>query len=269
MAINTNKRGVFGNLAFTDKPHGQPNTFTPKKVGMNGYNTLPDFPATERNANASLHNRAVFDNNPQHKLYLFVDNVSTGWKVAGETTQTHDSRTFYPRNLTQDDVVITGTVANNYEYDKLVRFVEHHQNSILGAEDFRGNYFAAVDFQLFKPANANTIYHTSTGGSKMFYTIAILSIEAGAERFKNAPTYTLRCKVLHDHLRGRSELDQAIDRTITYKEIFGGPKVALNKPHYTAKTAASKDSSAIVSANERESRGRYAEKSGVARHPGK
>jgi hypothetical protein len=224
---------------------------------MNRYNILPDFPATERNANASLHNRAVFDNNPQHKLYLFVDSVSTGWRVAGETTQTHDSRTFYPRNLTQDDVTISGTVANNYEYDRLVRFVEHHQNSILGAEDFRGNYFAAVDFRLFKPANANTIYHTNSesgegSGSRMFYTIAILGISAGAERFKNAPTYTLRCKVLHDHLRGRSELDQAIDRTITYKEIFGGPKVALKNPIYTAKTAASQDAAAKIKANERE-----------------
>jgi len=269
MAINTNKR-VFGNLAFTQGPHGQPNTFKAKGKGY--FNKLPRFPATEQNANAVLHNRATANANEEHKIYLFVDYVSTGWKVAGETTQTHDSRSFYPRNLIQNDVEIRGTVANNYEYDRLVRFVEHHQNSVLSAETFRGNYFPAVEFLLFKPANSSSFYHTSTGasGGKMFYTIAILGIEAGAERFKNAPTFTLRCKVLHDHLRGKSELDQAIDRKINYKEIFGGPKVALNTARYTAKTAPSKDTAVRVSANERESRGRYAEKpSGVARHPGK
>lgn len=244
MAINSKRRLISGSLDFSQEAHRQPDTFLAKGKGF--YNKTTGYEATVNNANASIHNKATpGGNDDAHKLYLFVDYVSTGWKVAGETTQTHDSRTFYPRNLIQNDVEIRGTVPSNYEYDKLVRFVEHHQNSVLRAEDYNGDFFRAVEFELFQPNAPNSFYHFRP----LYYRIAILSIRAGAERFNHAPTFTLRCKVLHDYLSGRDEVAQSIDKALTYKEVYGDPDIDIKNASYIAKTAISKEVAAKVAAN--------------------
>jgi len=209
------KVNKFGDSSFSMEASGQPPpAFLARGQGF--FNKLPHYPATENNANASLTNLAS-DNQSLHKIYLFVDRFTTGWAVAGEYAQTHTSRSYYPRHLSQSDLVVEGQMANQYEYDKLVRYVVHHQHSILSATEYTGSDFQAVDFAMFKPPNPNAFDHFRP----VKYKIAITHMEAGHERFKNAPAFTLTCKVLFDYTRGREDIVQAIDRKITYRQVFG------------------------------------------------
>ena len=199
---------------FSQEASGQPPSFQAKGKGY--FNRLPDFPATARNANAVLENKAT-KSDTLNKIYMFVDRFHTGWAVAGEMAQTHTSRTFYPRHLSQDDLVIEGQVANQYEYDRLVRFTMHSQNRVLDATDYTGTDFLATDFSMFKPQRAHTIDHFRP----FKYKVAIINMEAGHERFKNAPAFTLTCKVLFDYTRGQEDVVRILDLKRDYHQIFG------------------------------------------------
>lgn len=203
---------------------GQPPAF--RATGMGYFNKLPRFPADEKIANAYLINKAVGPNDTNRKIYLFVDATETGWQVSGSTTQTQGSRSFYPRNLSQDQLIIQGTVANQYEFDRLAVFVRHHQHSqfstfamSIDTTDQHGNY-PACDFALFRPQMDQAL----NTHAPLHYGLVIENMEVGHERFKNFPTYELVCKVTYDYLEDKNDLDQAIGWATSVKDVFGTVK---------------------------------------------
>lgn len=207
--------------SFTKPASGNHPPF--RATGLGWFNKYPNFAANIANANASLTNRATSRSNDDlYKTWLFVNAVETGWKLAGETGQGQLGRVFYPRNMSQDQLAIEGIVASQFEYDKLVEFVQHHHFSQIRpqgavAQSLDGNTYPSVDFALFKPANT----HTFDGFQPLRYSVVIENIEAGHERFKNFPTYVLTCKVVYDYLGPRYEIQQAIRSRIRRQQIFG------------------------------------------------
>lgn len=201
--------------------HAQPPAFRATGRGLG--NKMGNLSATAHNANATIRNLASAAKDPDlRKLYLFVNAIQTGWALAGEHGQGQLGRVFYPRNLTQDEFVVEGIVANNYEYDKVVRFVEHHHHTQFAsavsiAQSLDGNdQYLGVDFKLFRPVNSSLATFTP-----FKYGVLITDMTAGAERFKYAREYQLQCKVTYDYLQSPWHLEQGIKKLITRQTIFG------------------------------------------------
>lgn len=203
---------------------GQPTAF--RATGKGWFNRYPNFAANIGNANASMTNVATSRSNDDlYKIYLFVNAVQTGWKLAGETSQGQLGRIFYPRNLTQDEFAVEGICANQFEYDKLVAFVEHHHYSQMRpqgavAQSLDANNYPSIDFLLFKPANAGTF----DGFQPIHYSVVIEEIPAGAERFKNVVPYSLTCKVVYDYRQRPYHIEQDIKSRINRKRVFGAAR---------------------------------------------
>lgn len=230
-----------GNSAsFYGQWHYQPDPWRPTGKGLNVSN--PGLVATEFNANACLINRGTAPGEDTAKIYLYVDTAETAWTVSGEYGQAHDARTWYPRNLKQDDLVLTGYVPNQTEYDRLVRFVQRHHYTALHGADYNNNWFHFVDFLLFQPFNSHTfnyfpITDTTTSLQQqdfsqklakhagLNYGVVIVDIDAGHERFQFAPGFTLTCKVTDDRRSSSANavaaLYQTNARSIDYTQIFG------------------------------------------------
>ena len=206
---------------FNKPASGNPSPF--EATGAGFFNKGKNFAAGKHNANASLTNRATSQSNDKlFKIWLFVNAVQTGWKLAGETAQGQLGRIFYPRNLSQDQFTIEGTVASQFEFDTLARFVEsHHQSQIvpqgLIAQSLDGNSYPSLDFMLFKPANSTTF----DGFAPLFYSVVIEEFAAGHERFIHAPDYVLTCKVVYDYLAPRYTIQQKIQDRTTIKQVYG------------------------------------------------
>lgn len=202
--------------------HAQPSPF--RATGRGFFNRLPDFAANAKNSNASLTNVATSpSNNDFYKIWLFVNAIQTGWTLAGEHAQGQMGRVFYPRNIAQDELSIEGIVANQHEFDRIVQFVEHHHHSQFAPQghyaqslDGNGNY-PGIRFVLFKPEAGKTF----DSFKPIYYSMVITDIEAGAERFKNYPTYVLTCKVTYDHLQNNEEVSQALAQATQIRNIFG------------------------------------------------
>lgn len=229
----TSAPGVWGNLVHQPPPF--------RATGKGWFNTLPDFPASAKNANGCLLNQGADPTQGTlYKTYLFVNGIETGWQLAGERAQTVTSRSFYPRNLTQDEMSIYGQMANQHEFDRLVEFVLHHQHTILKADDVLDE-IPAVRFTLFRPVAGRTFDHFRA----LSYQVAVTDIEAGAERFKNAPEFRITCKVLNDYLQTKPEVQDQFSRKIDYKSIFGDytnpdPSISGTAPETNASTTNAK-----------------------------
>src|SRR4051812_37231640 len=99
--------------------HKAPNkTYTPKAratkrkvvnapgfrpTGLGWAITIPDFKAVDSIATGVLVNRGLSPKDGYlSKMPLFIEGVQTGWSIAGDYGQTASSRTFYPRNFSQE-----------------------------------------------------------------------------------------------------------------------------------------------------------------------
>ena len=148
-----------GAAIFLEALSGQPPPFRPTKKGLNVNH--PDFPATKENSNAFLSQTDGYTPDPTRphlaKIYLFVDSVETSWSLEGSYGQAQVSRTFYPHSFIQHEWIIKGQMANQTEYDKLVEFVEWHQQRALYSDsEAPGGGIIQVRsalFALYKPAN--------------------------------------------------------------------------------------------------------------------
>jgi hypothetical protein len=121
-------------------------------------------------------------------------------------------------------------MANQYEYDLLVEFVEKHQRRMLTQTLVPSNspvQVVGADFLLFRPQNNpwavqeamyDTVYLTRSNftmiptaapgvlakgaeTNKFHVLLAITNLEAGHERFMFAPAFTLTANVIWDYWR--------------------------------------------------------------------
>lgn len=185
-----------------------------RATGKGLSNRLPDYPANEHNGNGLLENTSpsLIAGEPDKKLWLFVTGLQTGWKVAGAHVQTQQSRTFNPQHLMQDELVIMGQVANQYEYDRIVQFVTRHHvtaqagTQLSGYERTTGHGGAPVSFRVVPylsgtGAGNRAIVSKAHGATPPIHVEGyITEIAAGAERFTTARPFELKIKVTEDFL---------------------------------------------------------------------
>jgi hypothetical protein len=196
------------------------------------------FEATADNANAVLTAQTRGPStSPVERFYLFVTRVRTGWSLAGETGQTRDSRAFYPRNLSQADVVIEGISPSQHQFDKLVEFVQSHHLRIVSDQyndtdrTDSPDQTQSVTFTMGRPAATDDNDFARGGARKqntyrhapaIRWDLAITRIDAGHERFQFQPRWALTCKVLNDRLQQDKDVEFEIARLTAadYGNIF-------------------------------------------------
>jgi len=206
---------------------GQPAPF--RATGRGFFNKLPRFPATAANANASLVNVAATQSKYQ-KIYLFVNAIETGWTLTGETVQAERSRSFYPRNLAQDELSIEGIVASQYEYDLLVEFILHHQMSQLtpnllasAASTDGDDGYPGIIFTLVQPTSSRTSHPLDAFPSPVRYMVVVTDApQAGAKKGQMAGIpFQLTCKVTYDYMQSGTQLDNEINQFVAVTQVFG------------------------------------------------
>lgn len=170
----------------------------------------PNVPATEQNANGRLINRDVPGNDPFQDIYMYVDNVKTGWVLSGTQSQVRGSNTFYPKNVQQIPITISGICPNQYEYDRLVRFVQNHQQSMQDPA-YSGTALQRVDFFLYPGYDPTGKYIMHPG---MAYGGHITTIRAGHERFKFYPSFDLLFTVTYDYLSPPNTQDISVNSLV-------------------------------------------------------
>lgn len=210
-----NKKTSTPNTNTSQAGSSQPSAFRPTKKGLQ--NATPWLPATQDNSNGSLKNLAAKAVSPYlMNTYLFITDVATGWTLSGDYGQAPLARTFFPQNLTQNQIAIQGQVANQYEYDKLVSFVEHHHVTAINADAGQNQNWLVFTLlpwlydysQQIEVANPNIDINAFTPIKKtiisgMKYGVTVDTIQAGHQRFINAPTFQLTCTVMYDYLDPR------------------------------------------------------------------
>lgn len=217
-----------------------------RATGRGYFNAIPNFPATAGNANLLLHNRGLGEDDRNHKLWVFCTGISTGWSISGSYGQSAAARTFYPNNLTQEEIVVSGMVANQYEYDRVVEFVVAHHKRALDTFDHDtdpntpGQDTAPLEISLFpymidtgkRTRKGEIVWREVYGGLPGAGSVGsngakvqgyVTAIDAGHERFVNAKTFQISVRISYDfmakpvHLRG--ELNKQL-RT-DYMQSFG------------------------------------------------
>lgn len=198
-----------------------------RATGRGYFNRLPRQAATSTTGNAVLTNPGVGPRHPHHKLWLYVTQTQTGWSISGDYGQSPYARTFYPQQLQQDDFIITGVVPNQYEYDRITEFVQRHHDSALQADTSPGAF--PLDFKLFpyripvrRDRRGRIVYRYIHRGVHL--ELFIQNHEAGHERFVNAPTWTLPCKVSNDFLQQQRSVKGYVNDALqkNYLQVFGG-----------------------------------------------
>lgn len=227
-----------------------------RATGRGYFNALPNFPANAKNSNLLLHNRGLNDGARNHKLWIFCTGISTGWTVSGSYGQSAAARTFYPNNLTQDEITYSGVVANQYEYDRIVEFVLQHHKRALDTFDqdadpnSPGQSTAPLEVSLFpylidtgkRTKKGEIVYRevygglpgsgfNGSGGAKVQGYIT--TIQAGHDRFVNAKTFDLTLRVSYDflskpvHLRGELNKNLRHDYMQSFGQNYKSPPVPL------------------------------------------
>jgi hypothetical protein len=150
--------------------------------------------------------------------HLWIDDIQTGYKLNGSYGQSKNSRLFYPHDMDQNNIIVKGTMPNQAEYDKLVKFVaEHHENALAGG--FAKFYLFPSTFnqdgskrdysktQAFaKKVDVPVANNLRYRGWK--YDVIILGHVAGHARFTYSPTYQLQLLVINDYLQSKDEIDR-------------------------------------------------------------
>lgn len=199
-----------------------------RATGHGFHNKLPNVQASAADASAKM-----TDLISGSTIYLYATGVSTSWSLAGSASQTQSRRTFYPQHLVQGNVIVKGIMPNQYQYDRLVEFVESHHHNVLGLRSsnspifgtgITGNPFnslgganqnagdVGVEFMLMPEAIDVSWTGSVDEGRQptipkgpyrikepMHVAGLITEIRAGAQRFVNSPVFEISLKVTRDY----------------------------------------------------------------------
>lgn len=95
--------------------------------GVTGSDTDPG----KRSANAR------FINIKGEKIDFYIEEMSANFSMAGTTGQSHHVRQFFPHNMVQPSITITGRAPNSYQYNRLSAFIRVGQDTGLSGQALR------------------------------------------------------------------------------------------------------------------------------------
>jgi len=209
--------------AMPTNPFSEPSPYQArnlKKVNNHNPHVIPNG----NNAPAFLTNMALPSSDGMHKIYLWIDEIETGWHMSGSVSQSAYSKNFYPKNASQMPVIIRGFMPNQYQYDRLVQFVTTHHMTVLN-----GNVFQPLVFKM-KPL---TIKARNGKQTKIYLgknlQCFIDSISAGHQKFTYAPRFELSMTVIKDQKDKdgitTAEMNYQLQKSYEAGLLMGNPKI--------------------------------------------
>jgi hypothetical protein len=160
----------------------------------------PKVDPAKRNGNGR------FVNQLGEKITFYIEQIEANFEMAGQTAQSRSLRQFFPHNMVQPSIMVTGIAPNSYQYNRLADFVRvSHVLSLRGRglrdqnKPFR-NFLDAqgrtvmiptIRFDIsngteFKLRNGRTIKGIHKPWKLEGY---VRSMTAGAEHFQQAPPF--------------------------------------------------------------------------------
>jgi hypothetical protein len=193
-------RNDFGSLTPKPTPNdNKTNLVTPPpvfKAKRQGYYYRTRYDQLSTNtANGYLINLGLASDDPNYSMPLWINSFSSGLRMVGSNAQGPSYRSYFPRNVTFDDIIIHGQTVSNYDYDRMVEFITtHHRSALSGGNPSSQNVSGATPLKfLLKRKDIDlrdkVLYNSH---SSYVYNAYVKSIEAGAERFQNAREYQLQ-----------------------------------------------------------------------------
>jgi hypothetical protein len=201
-------------------------------------------------ANGFLQNRST-----NQKIMLWIYDFSADFGASGTEAQSRMKKDFFPRFFTQPRYLIKGQTPNQYEYQRLAKFIRLGMlQQVAGSPLQNGNplfeaFVLRIEGRGYEHANH------STKGGHAGWTLEgyIEQIATGGERFQFAPEYEFTF-VLADAIEGPMQsFDSAYTPAVTnsvrerYLSSFNSPlspKELLPGPTPEEKTAAAKNEAA-------------------------
>lgn len=71
------------------------------------------------------------------KIDFYIEEIETGFEMAGTTAQSHRKRQFFPHNMVQPAITIRGRANNSFQYNRLASFVRVSQYQSLDTQQLR------------------------------------------------------------------------------------------------------------------------------------
>lgn len=124
------------------------------------------------------------------KVWLWIYDFSASFSATGTEAQSRLRKEFFPRYFTQPQYLVKGQTSNQYEHQRLSKFIRLGMLMQVSAANSIGNnpYFEAFVLRIEgRPGGANR----NTKGGHMGWTLEgyIQEVETGGERFNFAPEF--------------------------------------------------------------------------------
>ncbi len=142
----------------------------------------------DASANAYLENRIT-----NQRLPLWIYDFTSDFSATGVEAQSRMKKEFYARFFTQPRYLIKGQAANQYEYQRIAKFVRQGMLAQLSSSPtVKGNSFFEA-FLLRIEGRASPIHNRNTKGGHMGWSLEgyIEEVTTGGTRFQFSPEYEM------------------------------------------------------------------------------
>lgn len=128
---------------------------------------------------------AILTRKNSQMIGLWVNEITADFQMSGIMAQSKDRRTFFPHNFVAPVFQVSGQTTNSYEYNRLALFVRHSQLNL--ANDIDDPLRLIVPYP-----EKETSFNRPQRGSHTDIDLEgyATTINAGAERWMNAPNWT-------------------------------------------------------------------------------
>ena len=158
-------------------------------------NPFAKFRATEKNA-ARLDLMTESGAGIVSTKYVFVNEISFGWKLNYESSQSVTGKTFYPRDVVYKYATIKGQTKSQYDYDLLVEWVKSTHVAALKSSVNVVKFSLPSRVHLVKGVGPEKEDKRVAKFNNVYFRGMIESITAGHNKKVFAPEFNLRFALL-------------------------------------------------------------------------
>jgi hypothetical protein len=157
--------------------------------------TTPDVRPDENGQGRNKSN-AYLENWRGQRIYMWLNEITSNFSMAGSTAQSKRKREFYAHNFVQPAIGLAGQTPNTYQFNRLSEFIrESHLDAMNDGDKLLLLRVIARGEDFPEGARANIRgkrQHIAVDGY-------INTADRGAERFVNAPDFNLEFTVSRVH----------------------------------------------------------------------
>lgn len=198
----SSRRSSDGNFTPFERSPQRPSIYGLHQPYDRGYS------AKHRNINPRHYRsrNAQFVNQLNEDLWFWVDDFEANFEITGSTAQSKRTRQFYPHNLAQPSVTVTGVAPSNRFFNDIASFVRAAQSYSTAGRELRMAGLTANDYRtmigpdskpIYRPTMRLNLYarHQKNAAHNKLHLSwnlegYVKTIRAGGEKENFAPTFT-------------------------------------------------------------------------------